>query len=48
MNPMYVAVGHDPDLVLTSFWTSEFHAEKKMGAKLVGLPGSSGYNENAV
>ena len=36
-------MGDGIGVTFLSLWWAEFHAEKEMGAKLVGLPGSSAH-----
>ena len=34
-------MGKDFGVTFLGLWLAEFHAEKEMGAKMVGLPGSA-------
>ena len=34
-------MGKDFGVTFLGLWWAEFHAEKEMGAKMVGLPGSA-------
>ena len=40
-------MGKDFGVTFLGLWWAEFHAEKEMGAKMVGLPGSAVINEEA-